>query len=299
MEEGLLVLQKMRRAVIVSSPNAYRMNSDLVANALEIHLRKQGRDVLQLTRDARPPVTRSDDVLFFLQLGVPDLFRSSAGTKVIFNFHPTAPDGRYGPHAERFFKTIKENVDEGWADYVFEYNPHTAGWMQEKGIPAIFCPLGYHWSFDRRDMERLPGNGTGVYFVGRAKGSRGALIAACEATVFLDVWGEERIRICRTEGIHLSLASYGKFRTCLTLRLIVLLASNGCAIVHEKTDWCPLENGLHCLIGTAEELPLLVEVLRQDPRMRQTLRENSYHFVRTKHRFDDHLDRAMAMASML
>lgn len=285
------------------------MNTDLLAEAFEACLRELGfEDVLQITRDARAPMgTRDSDVLFFLQLSVPEQvgaasrsFHMVRGRKVIVNFHPTAPDNRYGKWAADSFTKIQDTIESGRADCILEYNPHTAKWMREEGLPAIFCPIGYHELFDNTAMPRT-GDGRKTHFIGRARGSRRGIVKSCGrgAVVHVNLWGLARRQYTRLRGVHLSLASYQPFRTCLTLRLIVLLASNRCAIVHQETDWCPLKHGVHCLIGEPEKISDYVLRLHEDPEYARRLSAEAHLFMTLEYRYKDHIEAALKKAKIL
>lgn len=280
----------MRKAIIVSSPNAYRMNSDLLADAVGLCFRDLGFDVLHLTRHARPTPTSDDDILMFMQMGVPEQFHDLRGTKILYNFHPTAPDLGYGKHARRNFESVRRGLRV--ADWVFEYNPHTAGWMRDAGLPAVFCPIGYHPSFDRSDVEPADVD-SGAVFVGNARGSRRKTVEACGARVYTGLWGESRAAVCRANRIHLSLASYQPFRTCLTLRLICLLASNGRVIVHERTDWCPLTHEVHLVVCDRHEIMDRVKWLTENADRAEVMAGRCHRFLVDGYRMDDHLRSAL------
>lgn len=279
----------MRRAIVVSSANAYRMNIDLVEDALRVELGRYGFDPLVITREARAPRTDADDIWIFIGLGVPYQFRKCSGQRIVWNLHPTAPDRRYGKYALTNFKALRESYVNGWTTAVWDYNPQTTTWMQNEGIPAIFVPLGYHEVFDFTDKFSSNGDPRDVTFIGNVRGSRRYPVQVTGARNIRDVWGRARGRECVRRGIHLSLASYSQFRTCLTLRLIVLLASNGRAIVHEKTDWCPLRDGEHVVISSRDKIPKVVDAFRDHPEHQEWIGESVRDYVRTKYRFQNFL----------
>lgn len=288
----------MRKCIIVSSPNAYRMNTDLISIAIEAAVRRHGYDVLQLTREAKPPGgTSKDDLLIFCQLGVPELFRESKGKKIIFNFHPTCPTAKYGHHALRDFHVIKDGFEAGHFDHVLDYNPHTTEWMKCAGISAVFCPIGYSDAISTMWAAEW-GSFDDVLFIGRAKGKRSDLVTTCGAQVVSDCWGYDRQMYTRRKGIHLSLASYQPFRTCLTLRLITLLASSARVIVHERTDWCPLVHEEHCLIGGPEELPGLVDRAKSSGDAID-MANRAFRFISNEYRFDDLFTKALQEIGVL
>lgn len=144
---------------------------------------------------------------------------------------------------------IKQLVDCGLVDWVFEYNPHNDAYWNRCGIQSLFVPMGYHRVFEMKKGPSLPG----VLFFATLTERRRKILDCIS----------EKVRIARpfkpaersillgghSVGVHISRRDgYDIFPD----RRMALFASNDFLVVSENCDWTPTDSLIECGF---EEMP--------------------------------------------
>jgi len=157
--------------------------------------------------------------------------------------------------------------------------------LQEKGIPAHFVPLGYHSGLGRRmNLER----DIDVLFIGTLDDSRhrsairflrskGIQVKAMGSWNPGPTWGDARTDLINRAKIFLNIqrhaGQYSGYRMLLGM-------GNGSLVVSEPVhDPFPYEPGVHYVESTLAQMPETILKYLNDDAARNTIAESGYRFA--------------------
>jgi hypothetical protein len=180
---------------------------------------------------------------------------------------------------------------------IFEYDATQTRYMREAGWPVAHCPVGYHETFEVPLSQPLE---PGVFFLGMMTPKRQQwqkTIGFKDFQLFDDP--EMQGRLLCSPGVHLNI----KWRECaafVPLRVIMLLLSNRCCVVSERSQWSPIEHGKHYLsVSTPTQMARECQKLMQKPRLRDKLANDGYNYIKRHHRLDVSLKCALEQIGVI
>lgn len=185
----------------------------------------------------------------------------------------------------RRYEWLQRRHAEGWLDCIFASTMAKANFLNSRGIPAVFCPFGYHPSMGtdlgrERDID--------VLFIGGASEPRRAQILTklkhdlqARGVTFEIVtdacFGQKRTELINRTRIFLNLANY---RWDISAERFLFGIACGALIVSEELgDTTPYVPGEHFVHAKTEDLAEQILFYLHHCKERETIVQTAWQFL--------------------